>query len=116
MNPTEDIVALAVAPSLEEPCPDPEIARLIGGKWKLIIPQIPIFQGTQRFGALRRRIDGITQTMPTSQLRALERDGLVDRAVFPEVPPRVEYTATPRARDLAEMFRTMHAWWSRHRS
>lgn len=92
-------------------CPMPDIAQLIGGKWKLIILQILIFQGMKRFNELRRQIEGITQTMLTNQLRALERDGLVKRKVYPEVPPRVEYTATQRAKDLEPMFKAMHAWW-----
>lgn len=95
----------------EELCPMPDIARLIGGKWKLIILQILIFRGTKRFSELRRMIEGVTQTMLTQQLRALERDGLVTRKIYPEVPPRVEYTATQRAMDLTIMFRAMHEWW-----
>ena len=89
----------------------PDIAQLIGGKWKLIILQILLFQGMKRFNELRRQIDGITQTMLTNQLRALERDGLVSRKVYAEVPPRVEYRATQRAQDLEEMFHAMHRWW-----
>jgi len=99
------------APVIEGTCPMPDIAQLIGGKWKLIILQILIFQGMKRFNELKRQITGITQTMLTNQLRALERDGLVHREVFPEVPPRVEYTATQRALELEEMFHAMHAWW-----
>ena len=98
-------------PNIEGTCPMPDIAQLIGGKWKLIILQILIFQGMKRFNELRRQIKGITQTMLTNQLRALERDGLVHRKVYAEVPPRVEYTATQRALDLEEMFHAMHAWW-----
>ena len=94
-----------------ERCPMPDIARLIGGKWKLIILQVLIFQGTKRFGELKRDVDGITQTMLTGQLRALEEDGLVTREIFPEVPPRVEYTATPKALALTKMFHAMHEWW-----
>ncbi|NOX82232.1 MAG: helix-turn-helix transcriptional regulator [Alphaproteobacteria bacterium] len=93
------------------PCPMPSIARLIGGKWKLIILQILIFNGTKRFNELRRSIDGITQTMLTNQLRALEADGLIARRIYPEVPPRVEYSATARAMDLQDMFLAMHKWW-----
>ena len=93
------------------PCPMPDIAQLIGGKWKLIVLQILIFQGMKRFNEMRRLIPGITQTMLTNQLRALERDGLVTRKIYPEVPPRVEYTATQRALDLEKMFLEMHAWW-----
>lgn len=92
-------------------CPMPDIAKLIGGKWKLILLQILIFQGTKRFSELRRMIDGITQTMLTKQLRGLEGDGLVERKVYAEVPPRVEYTATPRAFALKKMFLEMHKWW-----
>ena len=94
-----------------ELCPMPNIAKLIGGKWKLIILQILIFRGTKRFSELKRAIEGVTQTMLTSQLRALEKDGLVARKVYPEVPPRVEYTATARAVDLSKMFLAMHEWW-----
>lgn len=93
-------------------CPMPDIAQLIGGKWKLIVLQILIFRGTKRFNELRRMIDGITQTMLTNQLRALERDGLVTRKVYAEVPPRVEYSATPRAVALTGMFQAMHKWWT----
>lgn len=95
-------------------CPMPDIAKLIGGKWKLIILQILIFQGMKRFNELRRLCDGITQTMLTNQLRALEKDGLVKRKVYAEVPPRVEYTATQKAMDLTDMFQCMHNWWLKH--
>ena len=99
-------------PVIEGICPMPNIAQLIGGKWKLIILQILIFKGMKRFGELRKLIDGVTQTMLTNQLRALERDGLVKRKVYPEVPPRVEYSATQRALDLEKMFQAMHEWWT----
>ena len=95
-------------------CPMPDIAKLIGGKWKLIILQILIFHGTKRFNEMRRIIEGITQTMLTNQLRALENDGLITRKIYPEVPPRVEYTATQRALDLKNMFRAMHTWWEKY--
>ena len=93
------------------PCPAPLVFNMIGGKWKLSILQILIFRGTKRFGELRRELDGVTQTMLTNQLRALEKDGLVARKVYPEVPPRVEYTATPDAMALQSMFQAMHTWW-----
>lgn len=93
------------------PCPAPVIFTMIGGKWKLSILQVLIFRGTKRFGELRREIDGVTQTMLTNQLRALENDGLVGRKVFPEVPPRVEYSATVDALALKPVFKAMHKWW-----
>jgi DNA-binding HxlR family transcriptional regulator len=98
-------------PVVQGLCPMPDIAKLIGGKWKLIILQILIFQGMKRFNELRRQVDGITQTMLTNQLRALESDGLVNRKVYAEVPPRVEYTATSRALMLEKTFLAMHEWW-----
>jgi DNA-binding HxlR family transcriptional regulator len=98
-------------PVVEGFCPMPDIAKLIGGKWKLIILQILIFQGMKRFNELRREINAITQTMLTNQLRALEKDGLVKRKIYAEVPPRVEYTATPRAIALEQVFLAMHDWW-----
>lgn len=73
-----------------------------------------IFDGTHRFGELRRKVHGITQTMLTSQLRSLEDDGLVVREVYAEVPPRVEYSATPKAMGLVPMFTATHEWWKAH--
>lgn len=92
-------------------CPAPRVIGMIGGKWKLLILQILIFQGTKRFGELRKSIDGITQTMLTNQLRALEADGLVTRKVYAEVPPRVEYSASADGLALAPVFTSMHDWW-----
>lgn len=92
-------------------CPAPVVIGMIGGKWKLLILQILIFQGTKRFGELRSSIDGITQTMLTKQLRALEADGLVTRKVYAEVPPRVEYSASADGLALEPVFTSMHAWW-----
>ena len=92
-------------------CPMPSVVSLIGGKWKLLILQILIFQGSKRFNELQRLIEGVTQTMLTKQLRALEADGLVSRKVYAEVPPRVEYSATQDAKNLRPVFRAMHKWW-----
>lgn len=113
MATTSEAEALEQHPELADMCPMPDIAKLIGGKWKLIILQILIFKGTKRFNELRRMIPGVTQTMLTNQLRALEAHKLVSRKVYAEVPPRVEYTATKRALDLEEMFHAMHNWWLR---
>lgn len=92
-------------------CPAPIVMGLIGGKWKLLILQILLFQGTKRFGELRRQIDGITQTMLTKQLRTLEADGLVSRKIYAEIPPRVEYSATETGLGLIPVFEQMHNWW-----
>ena len=91
-----------------------EVVRRIGGKWKLAILRQLVYNGTRRFGELRRDVPGITQTMLTKQLRELEDDGLVARKIYAEVPPRVEYTATPQAADLDRFFQEMYEWGIRN--
>lgn len=83
---------------------------VLAGKWKLEILWL-LDQRVHRFGELRRAIPGITQHMLTAQLRELEADGLVLRTVFAEVPPRVDYAITPKARALAPMMDALMAWW-----
>ena len=90
------------------------VVGMIGGQWKLLILHNLVYGGTTRFNELQRKIAGITQTMLTKQLRALAADGLVDRQVFAEVPPRVEYSATKKAKDLDSFFQAMNGWGARH--
>ncbi len=101
-------------PLLEPVCRIEDVVRMIGGKWKLLILRHLIFGGTARFNQLHRSIEGITQTMLTKQLRHLEADGLVLRQVFAEVPPRVEYSATVKAKALDRFFDAMHQWGTAH--
>jgi DNA-binding HxlR family transcriptional regulator len=82
---------------------------LIGGKWKALILW-HIAEKTVRFNALRRELHGVTQKMLTQQLRELEADGLLDRKVYPEVPPKVEYTLTKRAKKLLPVLTLLCAW------
>ncbi len=100
-------------PTADE-CRIEDVVKMIGGKWKLLILRHLIYGGTTRFNELHRAIAGITQTMLTKQLRELERDGLVARRAYAEVPPRVEYSATAEARDLDDFFQAMHHWGSRN--
>jgi len=86
---------------------------LLSGKWKLEILWL-LNQRVHRFGELRRAIRGITQHMLTAQLRELEKDGLVSRTVFAEVPPRVEYEITSRARGLGPTMEALTAWWQKY--
>ena len=83
---------------------------LLSGKWKLEIMWL-LNQRIYRFGELRKAIPGITQHMLTAQLRELENDGLVSRTVFAEVPPRVEYEITKKARGLGATMEALTAWW-----
>ncbi|HEY2480582.1 MAG TPA: helix-turn-helix domain-containing protein [Caulobacteraceae bacterium] len=88
---------------------------LLSGKWKLEILWL-LNQRVYRFGELRKAIPGITQHMLTAQLRELEADGLVSRTVFAEVPPRVEYEITAKARGLGPAMEALGAWWNEHGS
>src|SRR5438552_17919385 len=83
---------------------------LLSGKWKLEIMWL-LNQRVYRFGELRKAIPGITQHMLTAQLRELEADGLVSRTVFAEVPPRVDYEITQKARGLGPTMEALTAWW-----
>lgn len=86
---------------------------MLSGKWKLEIMWL-LHQRTHRFGELRKGISGITQHMLTVQLRELEADGLVSRTVFAEVPPRVEYEMTVKARGLGPTMDALAAWWEEY--
>lgn len=86
---------------------------LLSGKWKLEIMWL-LNQRVYRFGELRKAIPGITQHMLTTQLRELESDGLVSRTVFAEVPPRVEYEITVKARGLGPTMEALTAWWAEY--
>ncbi|OHV24078.1 MarR family transcriptional regulator [Rhizobium leguminosarum bv. trifolii] len=86
---------------------------LLSGKWKLEIMWL-LNQRIYRFGELRKAIPGITQHMLTAQLRELEADGLVSRTIFAEVPPRVEYEITQKARGLGPTMEALTAWWNEY--
>lgn len=83
--------------------------ELIGGKWKGVILW-HLCHKTLRFSQLRRRLPGVTQKMLTQQLRELERDNLVNRKVYAEVPPRVEYSLTARGRTLEPILKQLCSW------
>lgn len=87
---------------------------VIGGKWKAIV-LFYLLDGTLRFNELRRLIPGVTQRMLTLQLRELEADGLVERIVYPVVPPHVDYRLTPFGRSLEPVITAMAAWGKRYR-
>lgn len=86
---------------------------LLSGKWKLEI-MWQLNQRVHRFGELRKAIPGVTQHMLTAQLRELEADGLLSRTVFAEVPPRVEYEITAKARGLGPTMEALMTWWNEY--
>lgn len=87
-----------------------KLQSLISGKWKiLIIWYIAVYE-IQRFGELLKRLDGITQSTLTKQLRELESDRLIFRKVYPQVPPKVEYTLTPLGKSFIPILNSMKNW------
>lgn len=85
---------------------------LIGGKWKTVVLWY-LRKEKKRFSELKRHIPEITEKMLSLQLRELEKDGLVQRTVYPEVPPRVEYELTDEGKTLVPMLEAMAAWGRR---
>lgn len=84
--------------------------QAIGGKWKLLLLDSIRKECPKRFGELRKEMKYITQTTLTAQLRELERDGILTREVFPEVPPRVEYKLTPLGKQLIPIMDALCQW------
>jgi len=83
--------------------------NFIGGKWKTVVLWY-LRKDKKRFGELRRLIPGITEKMLSLQLKQLEQDGIVDRVVYPEVPPRVEYHLTPFGHTLNPLLEAVAKW------
>nr|WP_269136043.1 helix-turn-helix domain-containing protein [Sporosarcina cyprini] len=97
-----------------EQCKVEEALGILVGKWKPIILLNLFNEGTLRFSELKRLMPGITQKMLTKQLRELEEEDIVDRIVYPEVPPRVEYSISEYGRSLQTVLNTMHEWGTAH--
>ncbi|HIS36437.1 TPA: helix-turn-helix transcriptional regulator [Candidatus Scatousia excrementigallinarum] len=95
-------------------CPVEITLMLLGSKWKVLIIR-ELLTGTKRFGELKKALGTITQKVLTSNLRDMEDNGLVERRVFPEVPPRVEYTLTDVGYSLAVVLDAMAEWGSAYR-
>lgn len=94
-------------------CSSRQALDLISDRWTLIVVKA-LAEGIQRYGALHRAIEGISQKMLTQTLRSLERDGLVRRTVYPVVPPKVEYTLTPLGETLIDLLVAIDGWAERH--
>ena len=96
-------------------CPAETTLGVIGGKWKLLILR-ELVAGVSRFGELRRRLSGISEKMLAQHLRELERDGIVARKIYPEVPPKVEYSLTASGKTLKPIIDGLHEWGLEHLS
>jgi DNA-binding HxlR family transcriptional regulator len=95
-------------------CPVETTLLIIGDKWKVLILR-DLIDGTKRFGELKKSINSISQKMLTQQLREMEEDGLVDRKVYAEVPPRVEYTLTEDGLSLKPILDSMLNWGQQYK-
>jgi DNA-binding HxlR family transcriptional regulator len=98
----------------DKSCPIEHTVNLIGHKWKVLIIRNLHNNGTQRFSELSKGINGISQKMLTQQLRQLETDGIIERKVYPEVPPRVEYSLTDLGHSLKPILEAMNTWGIEH--
>lgn len=96
-----------------EPCPLTAALAVLGGRWSLIVLYW-LAEGTQRFSDLQWLIPDVTQKMLTSTLRRLESAGLVDRRVYPEVPPRVEYSLSKHGRSAQPVIDAVRTWGHHH--
>jgi DNA-binding HxlR family transcriptional regulator len=108
-----DLPEAALQWDFREGCEVRQVLDRMSDRWSLVVIAL-LADGTLRFSELRRAIDGISQRMLTVTLRALERDGLVHRTVYPEVPPRVEYRLTPLGRSLHAMVGSLVIWTEAH--
>lgn len=100
---------MAVAAKELPACPVETTLTLISDKWKVLILR-DLMPGTKRFGALKKSIGGVSQKVLTAQLRQMEESGLLTRTVYPEVPPRVEYTLTELGYSLKPILDAMWDW------
>jgi DNA-binding HxlR family transcriptional regulator len=100
--------------SLEQTCPVEAAVNLIGGKWKILILYQLTTQDCVRFNELQKRLTGITHRTLTRQLRELEGDGMVERTIYAEVPPRVEYALTARGQSLIPILLQLRDWGNQH--
>lgn len=90
--------------------PMSNLQAILSGKWKILILWYIAFYKKQRFGELIRRLNGITRSTLTKQLRELENDGFIHREIFKEIPPKVEYTLTDLGKSFVPILNEMVAW------
>ena len=95
-------------------CPVTATMRLIGGKWKILILHL-INNDINRFGKMNMMLRDISKQMLTAQLRELENDGMIERKIYAEIPPRVEYFLSEKGRSLMPVIDAMRIWGEEHK-
>lgn len=93
----------------ERGCPIERAVGLLDGKWTLLILR-ELFQGTRRFGELRETLLGVSPKTLTERLRFLEDNGVINRVIYPEIPPRVEYSLTPLGKKAWPVIEALRDW------
>lgn len=96
------------------PCPVELTLLLISNKWKILIIR-DLLEGTKRFSELKSSVSNISQKVLTANLREMEQNGLVTRKIYPEIPPRVEYTLTEIGYSLEPLLNAMDKWGTWYR-
>jgi DNA-binding HxlR family transcriptional regulator len=91
------------------PCPVETTLMMIGDKWKVLIIR-ELLPGTKRFNEIHHSIDGVSQKVLTQKLREMESDGLLERKVYAEVPPKVEYSLTELGKSLGPVLDSLKEW------
>lgn len=94
-------------------CPFVTTQKVLSGKWAILLLH-HLDDGTKRFNELQRLMTPITQATLTKQLRQLEEDGLVERLVYPEIPPRVEYQLTPIGQEFGQVLKQIDSWGNKY--
>ncbi len=97
-------------------CPVATTVNLIGNKWKLLILRNLIYNGEQRFTDFVKSIPGISKKVLTDDLRSLENDGLVNREVFAEIPPKVVYSLSELGKSLKPILDAMFTWGTKYKN
>ncbi len=95
-------------------CPVETTLMLISDRWKVLIIR-ELLDGTKRFGEIKKSIGNVSQKVLTANLRSMEESGLLTRKVYPEVPPRVEYTLTETGYSLKPVLDAMVAWGTEYK-
>ena len=96
-------------------CPVATTVQLIGSKWKLLIMR-NLLVSPWRFNELRKDLEGISQKVLTDSLRSMEKDGIITRTVYPEVPPKVEYALSELGQSLRPVIKAMEQWGNNYKA
>ena len=112
-DPTMADMAEADFPPFDQPCPIRDVLDRIGDQWSLLVLEA-LGNGTLRFNELSREIGDISKQMLSTTLKRLEQDGLISRTMFPEIPPRVEYTLTELGRSFLVPMHALVGWADTH--